>query len=422
MVSDNYKVLLNNNLTCINDNFFTFIEEHEDDDVEKLRLKRFSNHDFDTSFAITQIECRKKIRKKLPEIYGKKRFLFPSVLSTEQCTSEVVAKYHATIIGEVDSFLDMTGGLCIDDYYIADNVKELLSIEKNEHTADISRYNMSEMRKNISVISGDSAEYLRGDVRRYDAIYIDPARRGVNQSRMFGLSDCEPNIIPLLSLIKSHTDVLYVKASPMLDIAQMLREVSDVTDIWVISLRNECKELFFKLDFALNKRFTIEESADNIYESPKVHCINFVDENTMQELNYSYLRDKTTSDIIISDCVKQYIYEPNASIMKANAFGEVCSRYKVDKVAVNSHLFTSGELVHDFPGRIFQVEDVIPFKDNLLKKALKGIKRINVSVRNFKLTAEQLKKRLKVCDGGSKYLFGTTDAGGEMKVLLCSRI
>lgn len=422
MVSDNYKVLLNNNLTCINDNFFTFIEEHEDDDVEKLRLKRFSNHDFDTSFAITQIECRKKIRKKLPEIYGKKRFLFPSVLSTEQCTSEVVAKYHATIIGEVDSFLDMTGGLCIDDYYIADNVKELLSIEKNEHTADISRYNMSEMRKNISVISGDSAEYLRGDVRRYDAIYIDPARRGVNQSRMFGLSDCEPNIIPLLSLIKSHTDVLYVKASPMLDITQMLREVSDVTDIWVISLRNECKELFFKLDFALNKRFTIEESADNIYESPKVHCINFVDENTMQELNYSYLRDKTTSDIIISDCVKQYIYEPNASIMKANAFSEVCSRYKVDKVAVNSHLFTSGELVHDFPGRIFQVEDVIPFKDNLLKKALKGIKRINVSVRNFKLTAEQLKKRLKVCDGGSKYLFGTTDAGGEMKVLLCSKI
>ena len=422
MVLDNYKVLLNNNLTCINDNFFTFIEEHEDDDVEKLRLKRFSNHDFDTSFAITQIECRKKIRKKLPEIYGKKRFLFPSVLSTEQCTSEVVAKYHATIIGEVDSFLDMTGGLCIDDYYIADNVKELLSIEKNEHTADISRYNMSEMRKNISVISGDSAEYLRGDVRRYDAIYIDPARRGVNQSRVFGLSDCEPNIIPLLSLIKSHTDVLYVKASPMLDITQMLREVSDVTDIWVISLRNECKELFFKLDFALNKRFTIEESADNIYESPKVHCINFVDENTMQELNYSYLRDKTTSDIIISDCVKQYIYEPNASIMKANAFGEVCSRYKVDKVAVNSHLFTSGELVHDFPGRIFQVEDVIPFKDNLLKKALKGIKRINVSVRNFKLTAEQLKKRLKVCDGGSKYLFGTTDAGGEMKVLLCSKI
>ena len=422
MVSDNYKVLLNNNLTCINDNFFTFIEEHEDDDVEKLRLKRFSNHDFDTSFAITQIECRKKIRKKLPEIYGKKRFLFPSVLSTEQCTSEVVAKYHATIIGEVDSFLDMTGGLCIDDYYIADNVKELLSIEKNEHTADISRYNMSEMRKNISVISGDSAEYLRGDVRRFDAIYIDPARRGVNQSRMFGLSDCEPNIIPLLSLIKSHTDVLYVKASPMLDITQMLREVSDVTDIWVISLRNECKELFFKLDFALNKRFTIEESADNIYESPKVHCINFVDENTMQELNYSYLRDKTTSDIIISDCVKHYIYEPNASIMKANAFGEVCSRYKVDKVAVNSHLFTSGELVHDFPGRIFQVEDVILFKDNLLKKALKGIKRINVSVRNFKLTAEQLKKRLKVCDGGSKYLFGTTDAGGEMKVLLCSKI
>ena len=422
MVLDNYKVLLNNNLTCINDNFFTFIEEHEDDDVEKLRLKRFRNHDFDTSFAITQIECRKKIRKKLPEIYGKKRFLFPSVLSTEQCTSEVVAKYHATIIGEVDSFLDMTGGLCIDDYYIADNVKELLSIEKNEHTADISRYNMSEMRKNISVISGDSAEYLRGDVRRYDAIYIDPARRGVNQSRMFGLSDCEPNIIPLLSLIKSHTDVLYVKASPMLDITQMLREVSDVTDIWVISLRNECKELFFKLDFALNKRFTIEESADNIYESPKVHCINFVDDNTMQELNYSYLRDKTTSDIIISDCVKQYIYEPNASIMKANAFGEVCSRYKVDKVAVNSHLFTSGELVHDFPGRIFQVEDVIPFKDNLLKKALKGIKRINVSVRNFKLTAEQLKKRLKVCDGGSKYLFGTTDAGGEMKVLLCSKI
>lgn len=410
-------------ISKINDDFFQFIEDNCNDNVDKLRLRRYPDATFDTGFAITQIECRKRVRKKLPELFNNYKFIFPSVLSTEQCTSEIVAKYHASVIGNLGSLLDMTGGLGIDDYYIASTVDRVVAIERNELTALVGKYNMSALRPNVEIVAGDSVDYLSKNERNFDAVFVDPARRGSNHNRLYGLADCEPNIIPLLHLIRSRTNMLYVKASPMLDVTQVLRELSGITDMWIISLHNECKELFLKIDFKLADSMpSVPDGSVANNSGTMIHCVNFVDDDVVQQLDMPYLSHVRMASVSIAANVLGYLYEPNASIMKANAFAELCGLYGVQKIAVNSHLFTSAELVNDFPGRVFAVEGVYPFKDKVIKSALGGERQINVSVRNFKLTAEQLKKRLKLLDGGSRYMFGTTNSRGEMIVVVCRRL
>lgn len=396
-----------------NEAMFRFIREHIDDDVNKLRLKRYPQAEFDVDFAITQIECRKRIRRKLPEIYDDGRFLFPSLLSTEQATCETIAKYHAAIVGEVDCVLDMTAGLCIDDYYIANVAKHVVSIELNETIAAVSRYNMSRLRSNIEVVQGNSIDYITSECvgRRFDAVFVDPARRASNQSRVYGLADCEPDILSLLPALSRITPILYVKASPMLDVTQVLRDVPGVTDVWIVSLRNECKELFFKVDFA-----GVEPANDVV-----LHCVNFAADELFEELSLPYSALRLAVDSF-AQSIDGYVYEPNASIMKAGAFAAVSEKYGVSKIATHSHLFTANELCKSFPGRVYEVECVLPFKEKSVKSALKGVKKMNVSVRNFKLTAEQLKNRLKLSDGGDKYLIGTTTADGSMVVILCNRV
>lgn len=394
-------------LNKINAEFYDFIKKNENADINKLRLKKYSEASFDVQLAITQIECRKKIKRKLPEIYSSPRFIFPSILATEQCTCEIIAKLHAEIIGQLNSMLDMTSGLGIDDYYISKKVKHLTAIELNQDTADTLKYNMGIYAKNITVLDCNSVEYIENCAKNFDVIFIDPARRGDNNSRLFGIKDCEPNIIPIIPHIKKIADTLYVKASPMIDLTESLRELPNVTDVWIVSLKNECKELFFKINFKGNS------------SSTNIHCLNYVSEGLCQELNYIF-EDGIESLDSYSEQIKKYLYEPNASLMKAHAFNVISDKYpKMAKLATNSHLFTSDTLYPTFPGRIFNVVSSFPFKDKIIKKELKGTQQINVSVRNFKLSAEQLKQRLKLKDGGDKYLFGTTTYSEEMIIIIC---
>ena len=395
-------------LSKINAEFYEFIKKNADCDANKLRLKKMSNFPFDIELAITQIECRKKIKKKLPDIYNS-NFLFPSILSTEQCTCEIVAKFHAEIVGNIGNMLDMTAGLGIDDYYISKCSTQITALELNEDIADISRFNMASFAPNITVINCDSVEYITNYAKSFDAIFIDPARRGDNNCRLFGIKDCVPNIIPLLPKIKEHTNILYVKASPMIDLTESLKELQCVTDVWVVSLKNECKELFFKIDF------TIETE-----HLTTIHCVNFISEQDKQELSYTY-EPNAKCGIDYANEIKSYLYEPNASIMKVGAFAPVVKKFDIEKIADNSHLFTSNVFHPDFPGRVFKVINTYPFKDKILKPVLHDVRQINVSVRNFKISAENLKQRLKLKDGGDKYLFGTTLCSGEMIVIICEK-
>lgn len=392
----------------VNDDFYKFISTHKNDSTNALRLKKFKDITFDPKFAILQIECRKKTASKIPELNSSGQFLFPSLLLAEQCTSEIVAKFHATLFENCNSVLDMTAGLCIDSYYISKKAKSVTALEIDKVSAEVNDYNMSILAKNIDVINCDSSVYIKNCTTSYDAIFIDPARRGANNSRVYAISDCNPNVTTLLHHLKNRCNYLIVKASPMIDISNTINEIDHISDIWIIGVKNECKELLFKVDF---------RNTTNII---KIHTINF-DTNSSQHFGFE-LGSCANDQIPLSHPnINDYLYEPNSCVMKAGAFKELHSVFKMNKLHNNTHLFISHNYESQFPGRGFIVEDIIPFKDNLIKKFNSKYPKINVSVRNFKLTADQLKAKLKVNDGGEKYLFGVTLKDNTMSLIVCRK-
>lgn len=394
-----------------NNDFFDFINDNLSADTNKLRLKSFKDKSFDVNFAILQIDCKNRIKKKLPEIYGNNKFLFPHILSTEQCTAQEIAKFHASLLDKNEIVLDMTAGLCIDTYYISKTVKEVTALEINPITASVSSFNMSNLTPNVNVINQDCIEFIKNTTNHYSSIFIDPARRGENNKRLFGLYDCTPNILELIPDLKKISNTLYIKASPMLDITQSIRELSyNVTDIWILGINNECKEILFKVDLKATSSIV-----------PNIHTINFENSNQQTLSKQVNSESLTTAPLYINIESGAYLYEPNSCIMKAQIFDSLVDKYEISAISPNSHLFISNDYISDFPGRRFLITEVIPFKNTDIKNIKKIHPQINVSVRNFKLSADELKKKLKVKDGGDKYMFGTTDKANNALLLICNK-
>ncbi len=392
----------------INDSFFKYISDNlHCSDISKLLLKN-DVYDFDKKFAALQIECRNKTRIKLPEILKFEKFLFPKLICAEQCTPEMVAKFHASLFKTDDVVLDLTMGLGIDSYYISKNVTSVDAIEIDEEIAKVGAYNYSNLANKINVINTDSSDYIKKCTKQFSAIFVDPARRDANNKRMFGFSDCMPNILELMPYIKKCTKRLIIKASPMLDISNSINELMFVTDVWILGIKNSCKELLFELNF--------DQEVDK--KHVMIHTLNF--DEKMQRVDFQY--DMLSEDVAFAEPkVGDLLFEPNSCIMKSGKTDLLPIIYpKLRKIDKSSHLFVADSHNTDLPGRKFAIMQVIPFKDKNIKQ-LKEYKQLNVSTRNFKLTAEQLKARLRVKDGGVKYLFGTTLHNGDMVLILCSK-
>ena len=394
----------------VDEAMFSYIAKHADVDTYKLLLKAEPNLSFDKSFAIVQIECRHKAKSKLPQLLRHEKFLFPKAISAEQCTHEVVAQFHASLFGFNDNVLDMTMGLGVDDYYISQCVHSLTAIEVDPEIAEVGRYNFAYLAPNVEVINADSVEYLKSlnSDQRFDAIFIDPARRGEGGKRLYGFADCQPDVLALLPIIEKHSSRLYIKASPMLDVTQSMRELGEhLSTVWAVSVKNECKELLFYLDFSA-------PSSDVNF-----HALNY-DGSNWRRFSMSPCDVSINKSFGVPQ-VGKYLYEPNASIMKLGCYDAVTQIFGTPQLAQNSHLMVGDNIVTDFPGRQFRIEEVIPFKEKEIKALGQRIKQANVATRNFRLTADALKKRLRVQDGGDTYLFATTYASGEQVLIICVR-
>lgn len=396
----------------INADFFKYIKTNiATADVMKLILKS-ENCEFDKKFAVLQIECRNKYISKLPEILLNEKFLFPKTICGEQCTHETIAKLHASMFHPGENVLDMTMGLGIDTYYISKIVESVDAIEYDEQIAEIAEYNFRDIASNIKVYNSDSVEFIKSTSKQFSTIFIDPARRDANNKRMFGFHDCQPDVIDLLSTLREHSSRLIIKASPMLDIKKSIDELRYVSDIWIVAIKNSCKELLFVLDLKGNP--TLQDVT--------IHTINY--DKSIQEFDYMYDSTAEVSKYICENAITagKILLEPNSCIIKGGRSEKLIEKYPmIEKISKNSHLFVSDSVVTDFPGRQFVIDNVIPFKDKNIK-SLKSYKALNVSTRNFKLSAEQLKSKLGVKDGGENYLFGTTLSKGSMILVLCSKL
>lgn len=381
---------------------FEYVRRNAGADTLKLMLKSEPGLPFDKRFAIMQIECRKKAKNKIPELLACDHFLFPKAVSAEQCTHEQVAKFHASLFLPTDSVLDMTMGLGVDAYYIAQRVASLKAIELDEDIAKIGAHNYS---GRFAVMNADSVRWLADTDEHFDAIFIDPARRGAGGARLYGLADCAPDVLGALPLIRQHAQKLYVKASPMVDVTQSVRDLSPhLTDMWAVSVKNECKELLLVADFAAEPT------------GVRLHALNF---DASGEQRLTVMSEELEAEGEYGEpAVGQYMYEPNASVMKIGAYTALTRRYAVKQIAKNSHFYISESDVADFPGRKFQIQAIVPFSGKEVKHLGKQYGQLNVAVRNFRLSAEELKRRLKVRDGGEVYLFATTLRDGEQVLLL----
>ena len=456
---------------CINDK--EFIKKHLKDDVNKLALSKFPEG-VDKQFVIRQIQARQVLSKKLPSWAENDALIFPKKLSLEQCSSELTAKYKALLLStnphesprmisdnscilvdekvstnqhestrmisadscelvdEKTILVDLTGGMGVDTAFLSDNFDKTFYVEMQEELCEIAKHNFKVLNKNIEVVN-DSAEHFLTICDEVDCIYLDPARRDEYGRKMVSLHDCSPDVVELHDLLLEKAKRVLIKVSPMLDIEMVKKELKDISAIHVVAVRNECKEVLIEIQKLRNS----ETQKLGVWAT-----------DLRENWNFTFFEEEElNAQWTLADGIGKYLYEPGVACMKAGCFKLLSQRYALDKLHRNSHLYTSDELVSDFPGRIFEVIETLPF-DKKTKKEITSLlsqqttdnrqqtlsiveskptvnsqqPKASVATRNFPLSADELKKNLGLQDGNESYVFGTTMKGEKKVVVLTKKI
>ena len=430
-----------------------FIRQHQDDDVRQLAFLGSKYPEVDMPFALDQIRGRKMARVKLPRWASLEGIIYPPHISMEQCSSESTALYKAELAARLlglpasssgtemkteneIEFVDLTGGFGVDFSYIAARLGvKSMYVERQAHLCEAAKENFGRLGlKNAIVKNGDGIEVLHSFLPKKDdaasaddslgiiydqplsllktklglkLIFIDPARRDDAGNKVVSLKDCTPDVTVLQEEMLSKADYVIIKLSPMLDWHRAISELSHVREVHIISVNNECKELLLVLS-ARNLGDMEASSADGEVKHAgnlRIYCVNDAQSFVCDE------SDMETSPVKIAPSTleeMQYLYEPNASLMKAGCFCVLSERYGARMLSKNSHFFVSREPIAAFPGRSFRIIAISSFNKKELKRHLSGITKANIATRNFPLSVAELRKRLKLKDGGETYIFATT--------------
>lgn len=383
--------------------------------VEELALqrKRFAHlSDEEWRWMLQQVEGRQRTHDKLPTFAQIEDWWYPVRLSCEQCSSEATARYKAAIIRQEgkkqDILIDLTGGYGVDTYFLSEQTAQAHYVERNEELCRIAQHNFQIANKPIHVHNTSAEDFLAqysmagsvsSDVKKEVVVYLDPARRDAHGGKVFRIEDCEPNIIKILPSLRAISSTILIKFSPMLDITSALQSLGNEWDVHVVALHNEVKEIIF------------------VTGNNRIHAVNILHEGNDQ---FSFTRSEEKSALCaMADCICEYIYEPNAAIIKAGAFRLVSERYQLHKLDHNTHLYTADQLTENFPGRVWKAI-AQPIKNQRDIAAL-GIQRAAILTRNYPLTPEELRKKFKVQESDSHFLIGARIAT-KPTLILAERI
>lgn len=401
----------------INEQTWEFIRQHANDDVRKLALQGCKDAEVDLPMALQQIAGRQTAKKKLPAWAATDGVVYPPHLNMEQCSSEQTARYKASLINSKgDTYVDLTGGFGVDFYWMSQGFKHRYYIEQNAELCAIAEHNFQVLGLACSVCCCDTATFL-ADMPHADIVFLDPARRNEHGGRTYDIRDCTPNVLELLPLLLEKANKIILKLSPMFDWRKAVNDLKYVSEVHIVSVANECKELLLVLQ-------------QQVTDSPTITCVN--DDSVFKVVssketdgfpagNQWFLSRKPMVSPQETN-VTEYLYEPNASIMKAGCFAEVEQQYPARQLSANSHLFLSSVEIEDFPGRRFQIQSVSSMNKQELKSSLSEIKQANIAVRNFPLSVEQLRKKLRLKDGGDIYIFATTVGNNQHMLYICRKI
>lgn len=394
----------------MNEATLEFIRIHADEDVRQLAFLGKKFPEVDMSYALDQIAGRQKACVKIPSWASIDGIVYPPHISMEQCSSEQTARYKAKIAGNGEKIVDLTAGFGVDMAFMSAGFKQAVHVEIQPQLCAISSENYKCLGLNhVQVVCNDGVGYLH-QMEHADLIFIDPARRDQHGARTYGIADCTPNVLEIIDEMLQKADRVMIKLSPMLDWQKTVADVGNVSQVHIVSVGNECKELLLEVKNGKGEKvkvFCVNDDQVFSYEIGETHPFT---PSPLHPFTLSPLHPFT------------FLYEPNASVMKAGCFNLISHRFGVTQPDANSHLFLSEQKVEGFPGRGFVIERVSTMNKRELKDALAGIDKANIATRNFPLSVADLRKRLKLKDGGDVYIFATTDAKKGHLVMVCRKI
>ncbi len=379
-----------------------YINDNLKTDIHKLILKGIPFEGVTVQEVANQLICKQKSEKKLPSWFHGEKIYYPPKVNIEQTSSEIAARYKISLVSG-KTLLDLTGGFGVDSFYFSNSFNKVIHCEINKNLSKIASYNFNQLNKtNIVSINENGIDYLKKSKVTFDVIYVDPSRRSDSKGKVFLLKDCEPNIPKYIDLLLNKTTTILIKNSPILDITSASKELKFVKEIHIVAIRNDVKELLYLLEKEYNGEI-------------KINTINFSKKNTQK---FNFLLNKKT----ISNYQEplDYLYEPNAAILKSGGFHEITAQLDVYKIHQHSHLYTSKKHIK-FPGRTFKILTVLPYDKKKILKALPN-KKANVTTRNFNKTVAQIRKELKIKDGGNDYLFFTTNLHNKLNCIHCEKL
>ena len=394
------------------DTFESFIIEHENDDVAKLLLKAQSDRGLDLKKAAEIIEGRRKAKSKIPEWYLNPAVIYPGSRAMEQCSSQSTARYKQRFVSPQASVLDITGGLGVDDYFLSKVASKVTYLERNPSLCEAARHNFAVLNTlNIDVINAD---YLIDSIKQghFNLIYADPDRRQGASKRVYSISDCSPDILAIKDELFCLSDTLLVKLSPMEDILKTLELLPEATEVHIVSVDNECRELLVLMKKGSQiKAEDIPVTAVDI--SSKDDTVLWSESFTLREENETKLSYSYESD--------EYIFSPGKSLLKGGAFKLLCGRYGLRKFDSATHIYSSNEMRDDFPGKIFRKIDLIPFSKGGMKMLAEKYPQCNIVAKNLPISTNELRNRLKIKDGGDIYVFAVKLHNSDSRMIVCKR-
>ena len=390
------------NSEIVTDEVQQYITDKLGTDVHKILLSKPRFTEVSSKELVEQIESKTKAKAKLPSWFSTKNIYYPNKLNLSQTSSEVTAQYKASLING-KSIVDITGGFGVDAYSFSQKFEQVTHVEKNSALSNIAQHNFEQMgATNINCIASEGLDFLKATTTTFDWLYIDPSRRDKNNKKVYYLADCEPNIVNQVSFLFTKANNVLVKTGPLLDLKIGLTELSNVKEIHIVAINNDVKEVLWLMEKGYN-------------QEPIIKTINF--KNSLKQ-EFSFKPSDEENAISNFSKPQNYLYEPNAAILKSGSFQFIGAFFKLNKLHPNSHLFTSTELIK-FPGRVFKIESIYEYSKKSFKKFI--IKKANITTRNFPDSVSEIRRKLGLKDGGENYVFATTDLEGKLILISCFR-
>lgn len=411
-------------MITVDNNFFDFVDNNMDKEPDKLLFSYSGKCSFDLKLAVSTIEGRKKMIKKVPEWGENREIVYPALISVEQCSSLQTAIFKQRFFKDASLVFDLTGGLGIDSYYISKVCKEVVMFEKDSLLCAAAVHNFKVAgASNIKVQHYDVTpttlnSQLNKHIRSKESVsgikvYIDPSRRKKGGKRIYSITDYEPDLLKIKADIQKNSSQLLVKISPMEDVSQTLKLVEGCRELYIISVNNECKELLLLID---------PDCTNYKWENVPLEAWNLKRDGQWESLRWTIEEETNTKVELLAPEAGMYLYEPNSSLIKGGAFKVTSERFSLGKADKSSHLYFSKEFRSNFQGKSFKIIDIYNFGKGDLAEIRGRYPKASISVRNFPLPAEELRKKLKIEEGEEFHIFGTTLPLSQKKLIVCKKV